>query len=218
MEFEWISRIKRVGLDVDYVSLQSLLSKPLRVQGNVLDCSLAERVDGGIAYAKRFAAVYPNAQFGLIDALPSKGQPYKEAYKYTRDMFQSRSVPLKYIHLDLSIEMVWRGDNGLSWQKVLEVEDYVKKLGLRFGLLFTSRQSGQVSDEAFYKAIVKGLDDYRRAGGAADDYIIISWFPYPRRTVRRAGEAGGYPITDAIVQFSRHLGSPGQQELKQRVN
>ncbi|OGA47272.1 MAG: hypothetical protein A3G24_09160 [Betaproteobacteria bacterium RIFCSPLOWO2_12_FULL_62_13] len=213
VEFEWISRIKRAGLDVHYVSLQSLLSKPYREGRNVLDCPIAERVKGGIAYAEKFAAVYPNAEFGLIDALPSKGQPYKEAYKYTRDMFQSRNIPLKYIHLDLSIEMVWNGNNGLSWKKVIEVEEYVKKLGLKFGLLFTSRQSGQISDEAFYKTIVSGLEDYRRAGGAADHYIIISWFPYPRQTVRRVGEvAGGYPVTDAILEFSRRIESPARVE------
>lgn len=207
MEFEWISRIKRLGLDVHYVSLQSVLSKPHRHGGEEFDCPLADRVSGAIAYARRFASVYPNAEFGLIDALPSKGLPYREAYKYARDMFRSENLPLRYIHLDLSVDMVWSGVNGLNWQKVIEVERYVKKLGLQFGLLLTSRKSGQISDEAFYKTIVAGFEEYRRAGGAADHYVIISWFPYPKQTVRRIGDSGGYPVTDAIVELSKGAGA-----------
>jgi hypothetical protein len=220
-EMGWVARIKRAGLHVNYISLQSLLSKPHREDGEVRDCPIADRVKAGIAYAKQLAEIYPGVEIGIIDALPSKGLPYKEPYKYTRDMFWSEKIPLKFIHMDVSAEMIQRGINGLSWPKVIDVERYVKKLGLKFGLIFTSRRSGHISDGAFYNTILTALDEYRRAGGAADHYVIISWFPYPKQTVRRLGEvAGGYPVTDAIPEFSRRIGThaPGAANQRRHAN
>lgn len=206
-ELEWVSRLKRLGVAVDYISLQSILSKPYRHGGVIRECSMQDRVDGAIAYVKRFTKIYPDVVIGVIDALPSHGKPYKETYKYVRDRFRQENLNLGYIHLDLSAEMVWMGRNGLSWVKVLEVEDYVKRLGLNFGLLFTSRRSGQISDEAFYKVIVKENHDYTSAGGNPDHKVVLSWFPFPRRSVRSAGEVGGYPMTDLIWELSSNHSS-----------
>jgi hypothetical protein len=220
-ELDAMARMRRMGLQVHYLSLQSLISKPFRTEGKTKDdevaCPLDNRVRGGVEYVKKFKAIYPEAVVGIIDALPSHGDPYKEAYKYATDVFRASGVPLGYIHLDVTAEMIRKGVHGLSWPKILEVESYVKRLGLKFGLIFTSRMFGNKSDEAFFKAVLEELEDYLQAGGKADHYIIASWFPYPKQSVRRAQDPpGGYPITDAVVEFSTRLKTPPAKEKIRR--
>lgn len=215
-EFESMHRLKEKGVGVAYVSLQSIMSKPDQpVVGK--ECPLVDRIQGGIDYAKGFMAIHPGAEFGIIDALPSHGKPYREAYKLARDMFQKSGVPLGYIHLDISADQVIRGDHGLTWQKVVEVERYVKKLGLKFGIYLKSRRAGQTSDEAFYESSVKAMESYLAAGGDADHYVISSWFKHPTRTIRDPKLPGAqYPATDLIVEFSSRLqqAAPGQQRVR----
>lgn len=215
-EFETMQRLRQHGIAVSYVSLQSILSKPDQASG-VGACSMEDRIRGGVDYARQFVRHHPSAEVGIIDALPSHGKPYKEAYKLVRDTFRMEGVPLSYIHLDISADQVMRGDHGLSWKKVVEVERYVKKLGLKFGIYLNSRRAGQLSDEAFYKSSVEAMANYLAAGGDADHYVISSWFRHPLQSVRsHTVEGSQYPATDLILEFASRLEAPAQKDLKQR--
>lgn len=215
-EFETMHRLKAKGVGVSYVSLQSILSKPDQPEAGG-ECPLVDRIQGGIDYAKRFVVIHPEAEVGLIDALPSHGKPYREAYKLARDMFRKAGVPLRYIHLDISADQVIRGDHGLTWQRVVEVEHYVKKLGLKFGIYLKSRRAGQSSDEAFYESSVKAMESYLAAGGDADHYVISSWFKHPTRTIRDPKLPGAqYPATDLILEFSSRLQQAGSEQRRVR--
>src|SRR4051812_12580616 len=74
---ELLARLKRLGGQVNYVSLQSVLSKPWRGGDYPLD----KRVEDIIAFTKASQEVFPQVEIGIIDALPAHGKDYGGAYR-----------------------------------------------------------------------------------------------------------------------------------------
>lgn len=206
-EIDLLKRLRRLGIDVTYISLQSVLSKPLMVGGGRAEYSMAQRVADVVAYAKLARTVFPSAAIGIIDALPSHGKPYREPYRQLKDALAKASIGLSYLHLDIPFELVFTGQHGLTWQAVREVERFVEEgLGVRFGLIATSSQGGVESSRAFHEGVMAALECYWRANGTPDDFVIASWFTFPQRTIPEYSSGDEFPAMRTVLEFGRRMG------------
>jgi len=205
-EFALLRRLERLGMEVDYISLQSVLSKPLRVRGQRVDYPISKRIEDVVAYARVVRTIHPRIQIGIIDALPSHGEDYRQPYRLLRDALAREGIPLAYIHLDMPFELPREQQHGLTWQKVREVERYVEEdLGLKFGFFTTSREGGLVSSKAFHDRVMAALECYAGADGTPGDFIIASWFPHPQKTIPETATGDDYPAMRTVLEFGRQL-------------
>lgn len=201
-ELNMIDRLYRMGVEVEYIYFQSALSKG-KAFGTKIDESdypMAWRIDDIVMYAKTIHTKYPKIQFGIIDALPVKGLPYKKPYRDLMKAMKRNGVQLHGIILDGPYELIKRYWKGLSWQKIIEVEKYVKdKMGIQFGKVFTDNQGGKRSDKLFYNNIVKMGKQYKSVGGNADICALMSWYHHPRYTIP---ETTPYTMTYNFLKLS----------------
>jgi len=205
-EMTLLKRLKGLGVEVGYISLQSVLSKPLKTDGQKDSYPLSDRIDDVIAYTKAACAVYPQVQIGIIDALPSHAEEYREPYRLLRDAMTKESIPLSYIHLDMPFELPKEQRDGITWQKIREVERYVEEtLGLKFGLITTSAKGGKMSSKAFHERVMAALDCYAGADGSPAEFIIASWFPYPQKAIPETASGSDYPAMRTVLEFGREL-------------
>lgn len=196
-----LARLKRLGAEVNYISLQSLLSKRRNVENYALD----RRIQDAVAYAKAVRGIYPNVKIGLIDALPSHGLDYRSPYRKLSDALAHAGIGLSYIHLDISLEAAFRRRGEISWDSIRAVEKYVEGLGVEFGLYAKSRRAGQISSEMFHRRSIEGLECYAGAGGTPHDYIIASWFRYPEKAIPDNATGNDYPLMRTVLDFGRRL-------------
>jgi hypothetical protein len=204
-----LNRLKQLGVRVDYISMQSILSKPLRRSGKgseILEFPMERRVAGAVAFTRAAREIYPDVLFGLIDALPGKGLEYKDAYRQLADALRTAGIKLAYVHIDLSLESVKSERRGLTWSSLLDTEAYVEeKIGAQFGIFTTSRRAGQTSSRAFHDAALDTLYCYSGAGGTPRNYVIASWFRYPERTIPDAAKGDDYPMMRTVLDFGHEL-------------
>jgi hypothetical protein len=201
-----LRRLKQLGADVRYISLQSVLSKNPGGRGEKTDYPLDKRVEDIVAFSRAARAVYPQVEIGIIDALPSHGKEYREPYRLAKEAMERNGMKLSYIHLDMPFEIPRNQHRGVTWQKVREVEAYVEDdLGLKFGFFTTSRQGGRTSSKSFHDAVIAALDCYAGANGTPAHFIIASWFPHPQKTIPEHDLGDDYPAMRTVLQFGRRL-------------
>jgi len=219
-EISLLKRLKRLDIQVDYISLQSVLSKPLVINGETVDYPVSWRVEDVVAYAKAVRAIYPQVQIGIIDALPSHGKDYRQPYLMLRDAMAAEKMELSYIHLDIPFDILKEQSLGVTWQHIRDVESYVEDiLGLRFGLLTTSSKGGRISSKAFHERVLLAQQCYLGAQGTPGDFIIASWFPNPQATIPETATGNDYPAMRTVLEFGRQLvriGKMGEQAIDQQ--
>lgn len=205
-EVHLLERLKQLDIQVDYISLQSVLSKPLVINGATVDYPLSWRIEDAVAYAKAARAIYPQVQIGIIDAIPSHGEDYRQPYRMLKDALAMEKMALSYIHLDMPFDIPKEHWHGITWQQVRAVETYVEDdLGLRFGLIATSNKGGTLSSKAFHERVLAAQECYSGAGGTPGDFIIASWFPYPQTTIPETATGDDYPAMRTVLEFGRQL-------------
>jgi len=201
-----LERLKRLGIVVHYISLQSVLSKPLIRAGKTVDYPLGKRIQDATAFANAARSTYPRAEIGIIDALPSHGKDYRRAYRALRDAMSREGLTLSYIHVDMPFEIPHQRQLGVTWQTLREVERYVEEeLGLKFGFFTTSRTAGNISSKAFHERVMAALECYTGATGTPRDWLIASWFPHPRNTIPENAVGEDYPAMRTVLAFGRSL-------------
>lgn len=206
MEREVLERLAGLGARVDYVSLQSVLSKPFRPGGKAADYPLVWRIEDAVTYAKSVRDIHPAAAIGVIDALPSHGRDYRKPYLMLRDALAAQGLRLSYIHLDMPVEIVMEQRRGITWQTVKAVERYVEdELGVGFGLFATTSKGGRTSGKAFHQGVMAALECHVGANGAPRAFIIASWFAHPQRTVPETAVGDEYPAMRTVLAFGRRL-------------
>ena len=175
-ELAQIARLVRLGGTVRYVSLQSALSKPSRRCPEYrLDAGYDLRIGDVVRYAGLVKERYPTIGVGLIDALPAKGWVYEPIYEQLVDALEQRGLNLAYLHLDFPMELASAG-----WENARIAEEFVRqRLGLRFGITYTTMNGGRSSNEAFHLGVLSAFLDYQAAGGRPDDLLLMSWYPHP---------------------------------------
>jgi len=206
-----MQRLKQAGIELHYISLQSVLSKTLVRDGKVQEYPMSQRIDDIVAYAKAAREIFPAAEIGIIDALPSHGKDYRAPYRQLKDGMAREGLALSYIHLDMPFEFPARRINGASWPGVREVERYVEdELGLQFGFFVTSKEGGVISSRAFHDKVMAALDCYLGAEGTPRDLVIASWFPHPRTTIPETATGDDYPAMRTVLEFGRRLDQIGK--------
>jgi len=208
-DIDLLKRLKRLGVHVDYISMQSILSKPLRRAGRgseIVEFPIDRRVAGAVAFARAAREVFPSVAFGIIDALPGKGLEYKEAYRRLADALREAGIGLAYIHVDVSFDVARTGRNGVTWASLREAERYVENdIGVQFGVFAVSRKGGRRSSKAFHDASIEMLQCYAGSRGTPRDYIIASWFPHPETTIPETATGDDYPMMRTVLDFGRQL-------------
>jgi hypothetical protein len=198
-ELAQIERIGRLGGHVDYLSLQSVLSKPSDVcPGYGRDEGYDKRIADIVRYSAELAGRFPGIRIGLVDAMVAKGWDYAPVYRNLVAAMRAKELALDFIHLDFPAEAASPGwANALAAQRVIRDE-----LGVRFGLLYTSNVAGRASDEAFYQAVMAAGRDFHAAGGRPDDLVLTSWHPHPSLDLPET-DPTGYPFMKDVLEFSR---------------
>ena len=208
-EIRLLERIKRLGGRVDYISLQSVLSKPRRDggrDGEPAEFAIADRVHGAVVYSQAAQRVFPDAAIGVIDALPSKGMDYRDAYRQLADAMKAAGTALSYVHLDISFDAAKQGRYGTDWNKIREIERYLEDdLKIQFGLFAKSRRAGQQSSAAFRDAAIASVQCYAGSGGSPRDYVFASWFKYPDRTIPETATGNDYPAMRILLELGDEL-------------
>lgn len=200
-----IKRIQSLGGTVDYIGLQSTLSKPLVVHGRKTDYPMADRIKDAVDYATVIKKNFPDIRIGLIDALPTKGQDYEGPYQDLAAAFRSAGLSLDFIHLDSQYEAAQAGTTT-SWAKITQVQAFVQNtLHVHFGLVATSRTAGYTSDKAYNDAVLDVPVQYRKVGGNPDEYVIMSWYPHPVATVPDSAGDGQYPVMKTVLGFHTEI-------------
>jgi hypothetical protein len=199
-----LHRIKKLGGEVGYISLQSILSKPYRRGAG--EYPMHKRIEDAVAFATAARKVFPDVRFGIMDALPSHGKDYKGPYRNLRDALVQAGAGLNYIHLDISFQAPATQRRGVTWQFLRTIESYVEDdLGVAFGIFAKSRRGGQHSSRMAYEHTLSVLDCYAGVGGTPREYLLSANFRYPDRTIPEDATGADYPQMRMVLAFGRRL-------------
>jgi hypothetical protein len=203
-DLEQLQRIKDLGGTVDYVSLQSALSKPLRREGEKIEYPMDRRLEDVVAFASAAREIFPGAAIGVIDALLSHGSDYREPYRQLKAALAEEGLPLSYIHLDISFDAPRTGRYGVTWDSIAEMEDFIEgELGAEFGIFAKSRRAGQRSSEDFHHRVIDVYECYSGAGGTPSAYILAGNFAFPNRAIPEDGP--DYTAMRTVLEFGELL-------------
>ena len=107
---------------------------------------------------------------------------------------------------NIPCEIPEEGINGMSWEKVKDVEVFVQEeIGCKFGLICTSRKAGYKSDRAYHETVLKALERYKSVGGILDQYLIMSWFPHPLRSIPENAPEDEFPTMKTLLEFYKKI-------------
>jgi len=189
-EYLAIDKLIKYGANINMILFQSVFDKNkihgVRFKHN--SYSDENRIRDIVEYATYIHSRYPNIKFGLIDALPVEGRDYKLPYRKLLNTMKSRGLSLDMIMLDGPYGMIKKNFRGFSWQKISNVEKYVKDvLHIKFGKIFTDNKSGRSiavnADKRFFLNTKKMLNEFNRLGLKADACLFTSWYPVPREGI-----------------------------------
>ncbi len=204
-----IDQIVGAGGRVEFVALQSILSKPVSDNpGFRVHCppyTEAMRIDDVVWYIEEASARYPDIEFGIIDALLAHGEDPRGPYSRLTAALADRDLTLDFVLLDHPYH---HGETAgiTSWEWVKRVEDHVRDtLGVGFGLLYISSTGGHASDEAFYTDVMDGYAHYRAAGGRPDYLVVASWFVHPSDELPEDATAPVFPLTRVLRDLARRV-------------
>ncbi len=211
-EIALIEKLKAMGGRVGYIALQSVLSKPLREKGRVVEYPMQQRLEDVVEYSKVARERLPDVEVGIIDALPTKGLEYRDPYGRLAAALEDEGLGLDFVHLDCPYEHPQEGAK-ITWDGVKEVESFVREdIGARFGFVCTSRTGGETSDQAWNDNVLDSLRRYVEANGLPDEYVIMSWFPHPSSSIPESAGADRFPDTKTVLSFAQELDRYGGKE------
>lgn len=194
-----------MGGRVGYIALQSVLSKPLREEGRVVEYPMQQQIVDAVEYAKAARERLPDVQLGIIDALPTKGLDYRNPYGRLADALAREDLELDFVHLDCPYEHPQEGAR-ITWEGVKEVESFVRgDIVTRFGFICTSRTGGEASDEAWNDNVLDAPKQYASVDENPDEYVVMSWFPHLGSTIPENAGSGRFPDTKTVLSLSREL-------------
>ena len=92
----------------------------------------------------------------------------------------------------------WKGERD----RLLALEAYCRRKGLRFGLICNTEARQTGSDREFYEQTLQALQLYRAAGGQPDSFTVESWFEFPRQLLP---ETAPYTFTLLARDFAAQV-------------
>jgi len=182
------------GVNITHIAIQSALSRPREFSPRYnpeLELRIGE-VKSQILQFEKFA---PNAQYGIIDARPTKGWDYEYAYRRLKKVLRNGGSNLDFIILDCPYGFPKYGNN-LTFQTLKNIESYVKdNLNLNYGFIITDNFGGKHSEQSFHDGVLDYGRDCIANGLNPDYYILMSWYAYPKNALPEKPLRGGYSMT-----------------------
>ena len=205
LDFAIIDQVRAGGADVHYVSLQSVLSKPVpdHLKDNCPDYGPDQRIADVVEFAQELDLRFPGIRLGIIDALVAKGKPYRDTYMRLVSAMADAGFELDHIFLDHPWEQAQYGPS--SWDSILEAANHVRNtIGVAVGITHVSSEGGNTSSLAYRE---RTLDHYRRlslGNHSFDHHILMSWFPYPDAELPE-DHPSDYPLTKILLELSQEI-------------
>jgi hypothetical protein len=216
-----LKRLKKLGVEVSYISLQSVLSKPLIVKGKNMRYPMNKRIADIVSFSKAVREIYPNVEIGIIDASFTQGKEYKRPYRLAKEALAKEGIALSYIHLDIPFDIPKEHKHGITWDKIKELENYVESdLGLKFGIITVTSTGGKFSNKMFHEGTMASMECYEGIGGSPSAFILMSWYRYPDKVLPESAKGDDFPAMRTVLEFSKQLESiekQGKKEMQQSV-
>ncbi|SEE74133.1 hypothetical protein [Ruania alba] len=179
-----LRQLRAAGFNLTNILLQSVLSKP--GPGRFLGYSMERRIQDVVEFNDQVRGEFPDVQIGVIYPLNDKPgiyPPWREVLTSLQSELRSSGHELDFIHFDKPFEHprleIERPSGPMTWDRMVEVERFIKGLGVTFGLQCTDGRAGRQSNNAFRRRVLEGIATYVDHGGAADRYILWPFHPYP---------------------------------------
>jgi hypothetical protein len=193
-------------ITISHVALQSVLSKPRNDISPQYDPELENRIQEVKNDIQAYHQTAPYVRYGIIDARPTKGWEYRNAYKRTQDALRSVALDLDFILLDCPYSYPLQGTN-INWTNLKEVEAFVMdSLNAGYGLIMTDNTGGMESDQAFYDRVMAYASAYDKTGSVPDYFVLMSWFLHPSKALPENAPDGQYPMTKVGLELFNYLG------------
>ncbi|SEE74155.1 hypothetical protein [Ruania alba] len=210
------------GLHITDIMLQSVLTKP--GPGGFLGYSTERRIQDVVEFNDQVRAEFPGVRIGVIYPLTNKPGiylPWREALTVLQSELQSSGHELDFIHFDKPFEHprleIEDSSGPMTWDRMVEVEQFVKSLGVTFGLQCTDGRGGRASNNEFRELVLDGLATYIAHGGAADRYILWPFHPYPDHSL--PDDLGPLPPEGASqLRLFRELAAGAAEQHAPRSN
>jgi len=200
-----IKRLRKLGFNIQYIGLQSVLSKIKKAIPGYGDLkNMTMRFKDVTSYMVQVGTVFPHIQIGIIDALPAK-LPIAKVKIIYRDFIrelQAHQLTPAFFHLDIPMSYPRKRIKGNSWKKIVELSEFIRKdLNSSVGLVLVSNIGGRQSGERSLYYINQGLKNYLDKGFKPDQFIYNSWYPYPKYSTPDSSNETSLGIFRHIFRF-----------------
>ncbi len=192
--------------------------------------SYEEAADEILYSMAEWREVYPEIKFILGCNFPNwgwKGQQdyhkrqadgmnwgdYWEVVKVVMNKVQSSATPFNAMIIDWPYNYAigekyshtpGNDPTAIDWiARILEMEEYVKGLGLEF-YLYTNTEEKE-SNVVYSESTLKYVDLYRQRGGAPDGWNVQSWYPVPTSFGPEYQQFSMSWLTNEVIKKLRNL-------------
>jgi hypothetical protein len=205
-----IDRIIAGGGHIDYVALQSVLSKPLpnplpdSMSVNCPPYTMRDRYQDVIWYTQEIRQRYPNIQVGLIDALTAHGNDTISIFRALQQALEAESLFLDFVHFDHPYHH-GESNSNRSWHALALAESYAREeLGWSTGINYVSSTGASLSEQRYHDDVLASRVNFIAAGGRPDWNIINSWYTIPR-TELPENAVNSYPMTRILKDMGEAI-------------
>jgi hypothetical protein len=217
---EYWDRITRLGGEIAAISFDEpvvcarrhLAKIAPNFKGTPEEYAVQETVD----FMELVRKKYPRALLGNITAHPSETADQNIAFiEAVHQKLAERGVRgFDFYRVDPNwINYNVRPQQG-NWQDVRRLEDYCKKIGLPFSMIYWSphdsmaRRNGVHDDSTWYTDVMTQGYMYLSVGGQPDQYVIESWVDSPIRAIPETDE---FTFTRSALDFGRKFAKPKER-------
>lgn len=216
----WLTSLVNSGLRVQAISLRGVISENAPGDATWSNYSLNDRMADVVEYTRRVHQLYPWIRVGIIDASPTNGLAYTSIYPSLQAFMSRAGMTLDHIHLDMPVNLI--NDTNFTWQNVFQIQRHVQTtVRAKFGLMLTSAEGGEFSNQRWAQRIMTGLFSYQEtirslstAETQPDRIIITSQYSYPDTSVPELvptplvdglGDLRLRNTTQSVIQLSNML-------------
>lgn len=209
IERDKIRPLVAAGGTVGYLAMDSPFGYTIAT-GGAGNCgySIRQAAESLAVYMSAMRQTYPGVRIGLIEPVPwyrvgthpsHPGNDFGDLPRLLDTAATVRALRgehLDFVHADSPYD--YNQAHPTGWQKLRAWQDSVRLRGIRFGLTYNSDVGGATSDQMFHQSSLAALDAFLAVGGAPDDFILQSWYPYP---MSMAPETTPYTFTYLVKHF-----------------
>jgi len=210
-EIALLNQIQAAGGSVQYLGMQSVLSKPLpatlpeAMQANCPPYTMEDRYQDVAMYVNGMKNAFPDTQVGIVDAMLAHGDDAQAAYTALTDVLAGQGLALDFVLFDHPYHYGEKS-GATSWAALQSLEAFVRNdLGVPTGLYHVSSTGGKASEKQFHDEVLLTQDHFAAVGGTPDYHILSSWYPFPTNELPENAAAPQYPMTKVLAALASHI-------------